>query len=122
MGVLHHALIIYFYRKIANVEPEILQSKVVGVKENLARCQQHFDARQGPLLVLSWSAFIAGCEASDYELQDWFSEWFALHAIRGPGSLGTKLHHVMLDVWTRRQRDEGETVSWLPFLEGIGFM
>ncbi|KAE8377705.1 fungal-specific transcription factor domain-containing protein [Aspergillus bertholletiae] len=69
---LHKALLIFFYRRIYDVDPTILQDRVWQVHDSLSRCD-HGDIPTTPLL---WAAFVAACEALDPVLQTWFANWF----------------------------------------------
>ncbi|KAF9870685.1 hypothetical protein CkaCkLH20_11787 [Colletotrichum karsti] len=70
------ALAIYFYRRIYDVEAEMLQDKVVGVRDCLLR----FEATESEMgygsARLVWPAFIAASEAEDPEVRMSFSQWF----------------------------------------------
>lgn len=75
---LNYALVIFFYRRVKDVNPWILQSHVQEVasalKEFETSCQKHdFDGPGCP-----WPAFMAGCEALKQEQRDYFSQWFEI--------------------------------------------
>ncbi|KAE8322757.1 fungal-specific transcription factor domain-containing protein [Aspergillus sergii] len=69
---LHKALLVFFYRRIYDVDPTILQDRVWQVQDSLSRCDRG-DIPTAPLL---WAAFVAACEALDPTLRDWFTNWF----------------------------------------------
>ncbi|KAJ5004725.1 hypothetical protein K4K48_009159 [Colletotrichum sp. SAR 10_66] len=70
------ALAIYFYRKVYDVEADMLQDKVIGVRDCLLR----FEATESEMgygsARLVWPAFIAASEAEDPEVRMSFSQWF----------------------------------------------
>ncbi|KAK5948010.1 hypothetical protein OHC33_010938 [Knufia fluminis] len=82
-SALHHALAIYFYRRIHDVDPVVLQPKVQKVKEYLFACKQICESGGGFLDGWMWPAFIAGCEALDPTLQEAFTAWFEFSTKKG---------------------------------------
>ncbi|KAF6826250.1 hypothetical protein CPLU01_09789 [Colletotrichum plurivorum] len=70
------ALTIYFYRRVYDVEADMLQDKVAGVRDCLLR----FDATESEAgygsARLVWPAVIAASEAEDPEVRMAFSKWF----------------------------------------------
>lgn len=112
LGALRHALAIYFYRRILDVDPEILQPKVVKVKDFLMACKKLGQCKKN-LNSLIWPAFIAGCEAIDLDLQKSFLEWFSVYVREDvPASL-VRMKSIMEQVWQERRKEEGLSVSWL---------
>ncbi|KAE8157417.1 fungal-specific transcription factor domain-containing protein [Aspergillus tamarii] len=69
---LHKALLVFFYRRIYDVDPTILQDRVWQIQNSLSQCDRG-DIPTAPLL---WAAFVAACEALDPVLRDWFTNWF----------------------------------------------
>lgn len=60
-----HALIIYFYQRIYNIDADMPQTHVVGVCDCLLRLEStDFVTSVGSARLL-WPAFIAACEAED---------------------------------------------------------
>lgn len=72
---LNSALVIFFYRRIRNVNALILQSHVDDVIAALDQFDQSLSNRsqEGPGSV--WPAFIAGCEATSKDKQDRLLRW-----------------------------------------------
>lgn len=116
---LRHALTIYFYRRIRNVEPNLLQGTVSKVKECLTECKQSCAANRRSLQGLLWSAFVAGCEALDPELQSWYSDWFTAYKHQSSSSLGARMRQVMHEVWRQRNLDSTVPVSWWKLSETV---
>ncbi|RAK75857.1 Zn(II)2Cys6 transcription factor [Aspergillus fijiensis CBS 313.89] len=123
-SVLHKALLIFFYRRIYDVDPMILQDKAWQVREALARYDEEIEGQSASSCVVApflWSAFIAACEAVDPALQSWFLRWFESAAQRS--SVGVFEHALgaIRLVWERQRQSTGITASWPQILreEGI---
>lgn len=116
LSALRHALAIYFYRRIRDVEPEVLQFKVKAVRDCIFACKQIACTNGRFLNGLMWPAFIAGCEALDEELQQSFSDWFQL-CMRDSGHLlFQRMHQIMQRVWEERRQDRRSSISWVRLL------
>ncbi|KAM0185379.1 hypothetical protein ACHAPI_012216 [Fusarium lateritium] len=73
---MQHALAVYFYRRIYDLDPGMLEKHVIGVRDRLLDFDV-LDAGMGyGSLRLIWPAFIAACEANDIDLRAFFSKWF----------------------------------------------
>ncbi|KAL2876884.1 hypothetical protein SGCOL_007909 [Colletotrichum sp. CLE4] len=70
------ALTIFFYRRVYDVEADMLQDKVVGVRDCLLR----FEATESEMgygsARLVWPAVIAASEADDSEVRESFAQFF----------------------------------------------
>lgn len=124
---LNAALVIFFYRRVRNVNPWILQVHV----DNVIQALRDFDAalaarnQAGPGTV--WPAFMAGCEALTEarrkKLKQWIEKGFATS-----GFASFKLaQETMVDVWNKRDaaaankkspstssgRDRGTSITWM---------
>ncbi|PYH47875.1 Zn(II)2Cys6 transcription factor [Aspergillus saccharolyticus JOP 1030-1] len=111
--LLHPALLLFFYRRVYDIDPTILQAQARQVRDALA------DAAEVTAPVV-WAAFLAACEALDPALQSWFARWFEAAAQRcGVGGVAHALTVVRL-VW-ERQRQRTGNASWPQVLreEGI---
>jgi hypothetical protein len=73
---MQHALSVYFYRRIYDLEPSMLEKHVLGVRDRLLE----FDASDAGMgygsLRLIWPAFIAACETDDTNIRASFAKWF----------------------------------------------
>ena len=112
-NALHHALAIYFYRRIHDVDPIMLQAKVQKVKDCLYACKQICESGGGFFDGWMWPAFIAGCEALDIGLQRSFTEWFDFSRSRGKQSSSIRMQQLVDQVWDERRRDSRRSKSWL---------
>lgn len=117
LSALRHALAIYYYRTIHDVDPEVLQAKVRKVKDFLFACRQLCQSSGRYLNGLVWPAFIAGCEALDDELQQSFSEWFSLCTQQNGHLSSARMHQIMKRVWEERHQDRRATTSWMRLLQ-----
>lgn len=116
LSALRHALVIYFYRRIHDIDPEMLQSKVSKVKDFLFACKEVCASSGRFVSALTWPAFIAGCEATSDDLQESFSEWFRLCLQRNGNQSSARLQRVMEKVWHERRQDCRPSTSWLKLL------
>ncbi|PYI28159.1 C6 transcription factor [Aspergillus indologenus CBS 114.80] len=123
-SVLHKALLIFFYRRIYDVDPMILQDKAWQVREALGEYEEGNEEQAGSSRVAApflWAAFIAACEAIDPTLQSWFVRWFESAGQRS--SVGVFEHALgaIRLVWERQRQNTGNTASWPQILreEGI---
>ncbi|KAF5552558.1 ARG81-like transcription factor [Fusarium phyllophilum] len=66
---MQHALSVYFYRRIYDLDPSMLQKHVLGVRDRLLE----FDASDAGMgygsLRLIWPAFVAACETDDNDIR-----------------------------------------------------
>ncbi|KAF5234606.1 hypothetical protein FAUST_7515 [Fusarium austroamericanum] len=73
---MQHALSVYFYRRIYDLDPSMLEKHVLGVRDRLLEFDDS-DAGMGyGSLRLIWPAFIAACETDDAGIRDSFIQWF----------------------------------------------
>lgn len=81
LDAMEHALLIFFYRKIYDVESALLQQRVVSVRDCLVKFETDSEEVCGTTRLV-WPAFIAASEAEDSEVQESFATWFRLAAQR----------------------------------------
>ncbi|KAE8148604.1 fungal-specific transcription factor domain-containing protein [Aspergillus avenaceus] len=108
---LHKALLIFFYRRIYDVDPIILQDKVWQVQESLAQCDDG-DIPTAPML---WAAFIAACEALDSVLQSWFAQWLGRWCKASGLENFKNALEIAKKVWKKHQQPSNNDISpsWL---------
>lgn len=116
LKALHHALIIYFYRRIYDVDASILQSEVDLVRTCLLECREP----NGTVQYTSgfvWPGFIAACEALDTSVQQSFTSWFVDCAARSGLETFSSAHDAVQQIW-RLRRDRKETnFSWRNYMK-----
>lgn len=124
LEAMQHALAIYFYRRIYDVDAALLLPKVVGVRDCLLRFRgdgndngNDDNANVYGSARLIWPAFIAACEAEDPDVQASFAAWFRDSARRsGLRLFGDRLADVER-FWEDKRRATGApgggNVTWL---------
>ncbi|KAJ4252425.1 hypothetical protein NW762_011026 [Fusarium torreyae] len=99
---MQHALAVYFYRRIYDLDPDMLQQHVLGVRDRLLE----FDVSDAGMgygsLRLIWPAFIAACETDDCDIRASFSRWFEDSARRSGLQIFTETKERMEHVWKGR--------------------
>lgn len=99
---MQHALVVYFYRTVYDLDAGMLQKHVVGVCDCLLR----FDASDAGMgygsLRLIWPAFIAACEADDSEIRNSFSRWFEDSAQRSGLCIFTDTKERIEKAWEKK--------------------
>ncbi|BDD56831.1 hypothetical protein MAP00_002249 [Monascus purpureus] len=103
------ALVIFFYRRIRNVHPIILQGHVDDVITSL----NEFDialAQSGlPGPGTGWPAFIAGCEAVTTSRRDALLRWIEKGGARSGFAVFDAAKEVIMEVW--KEQDEHRSSS-----------
>lgn len=109
---MHGALIIYFYRRVYNMSVMIVQDQVRRTLELIQPClaMGQFDADFS--VSISWSAFIAACEAATPELQK-----LGLRCLESIDDHGLLVERggpsaVARAVWERRKQTGDFTFGW----------
>lgn len=108
VNAIQHALGIYFYRRIYDLDTSLLQQKVLAVRDSLKRFEKTGDDSSFGYSRFIWPAFIAASEAEDPDVQASFSSWFKSSAQRsGLQIFRDKLCDIE-EIW-----ESGGRVSWL---------
>ncbi|GKU16703.1 unnamed protein product [Fusarium langsethiae] len=99
---MQHALSVYFYRRIYDLDPGMLEKHVLGVRDRLLEFDDS-DAGMGyGSLRLIWPAFIAACETVDGSIRDSFSRWFEHSAKKSGLKIFTETMERIQHVWNER--------------------
>ena len=105
LRALNSALVIFFYRRIRDVHPWILQvhvNEVIGALKDFDRGIAHFPKYRCGTVGTPWPAFMAGCEAMTSGSREWIVSWLGKRS-----DLPTAGHRscidVMREVWLRRE-------------------
>lgn len=118
------ALAIYFYRRIYDVDAELLQPKVQRVLDALRRvrcCSTGSSAEDdGPTgsLSLVWPGFIAACEAESPPVQQAFSEWFESCARHSGLDTFSITIRTIREVWVAKSSLGDAGASWIDLAKG----
>lgn len=122
LDAIRHALQIYFYRRIYDVEALWLQDKVVKVRDCLLRCEAGdpsdptCSSLSGCVAVL-WASFIASCEAEDPQVQSSFCGWYKRAAQQTGMSCWTNSLTLSERLWEERRKSGRRKVTWIDFLK-----
>ncbi|KAJ5933455.1 hypothetical protein N7454_005784 [Penicillium verhagenii] len=113
--VMYTALLIFFHRRISDLDPSLLQREVESVQCLLEQVRvDEADLRGANMATLIWPAFIAACEAVHSETQKFFSLWFeSCSAMTGLIS-ATIARQIIEVIWNKREESglDGERVNW----------
>lgn len=107
---MHQGLLIYFYRRIYDVNAEIMQSHVENIRNLLSECSQFDIPAVYHATCFVWVAFVAACEALDPATQDWFSTWFDTCIIKGGHHVFRIIKSTAQEVWERDK--QGLCAGW----------
>lgn len=120
LEAMRHALAIYFYRRIYNLNASMLQDKVVKVRDCLLQCEHTDPSVVHGSAGFIWPAFIAACEAEDPKVQDSFSMWFEISGRRsGLSCFGQSLASVQ-KIWQEKRCGNGASITWLDLMKQAG--
>lgn len=122
LEAMRHALAIYFYRRIYNLNASMLQEKVVGVRDCLLQCEYADSSVVHGSAGFLWPAFIAACEAEDLKVQDSFSAWFELSAQRSGLACFTHTLASVAKIWQEKRSGDGSSVTWLDMMKRTGML
>ncbi|CAG9981804.1 unnamed protein product [Clonostachys byssicola] len=98
----HQAIYIYFYRRIHKVYPGILQTAVAQTLEYLGPCMRGGSEERDFSTSLSWSCFIAACEAITPELQDKSLEYLSRFDLKGSFWAPWQAVKTVKQIWKKR--------------------
>ncbi|RAK75443.1 Zn(II)2Cys6 transcription factor [Aspergillus fijiensis CBS 313.89] len=115
---MHKALLIYFYRRVYDVDATMMQGNVEHIREILAECGRFDICAVYHADSFVWIAFVAACEALDPSTQDWFSSWFDTCIARGNFQFFQVIKATAHEVWKRRK--QGHSATWLEVLSEAG--
>ncbi|RAH45687.1 fungal specific transcription factor domain-containing protein [Aspergillus brunneoviolaceus CBS 621.78] len=108
---MHQSLILFYYRRVHNLNALILQETV---RKSLRFIEQACSSNttEGHNSSLLWSGFIAACEAVDKSLQVRLLDW--LHVMFRRTAVGTfaTAADVVQKVWKAREETGDYTLSW----------
>ena len=110
--MLQKALLIYFYRRVHEIDATLLEHYSVQVKEDLFQCAEIAARPIGFTSIFVWSAFIAACEAINADLQNQFLTWFEDNAASGSIEVVSFTVNVIKQVWKRRHETNNNHLSW----------
>lgn len=118
LDTVRHALQIYFYRRIYEVEALWLQDKVVKVRDCLLRLEAGDTTSSGlsGCVGVLWASFIASCEAEDPSVQRSFSDWYRRAGKRTGMACWTNSLALSEQLWDEKRKLMGRKVTWIDLL------
>ncbi|KAJ5524404.1 hypothetical protein N7494_011054 [Penicillium frequentans] len=120
LEAMRHALAIYFYRRIYDLNASMLQDKVASVRDCLLQCEYADSSVVHGSAGFIWPAFIAACEAEDPEVQKSFSAWFDISAQRSGLSCFKQTLISIEKIWEEKRRAQGRSFTWLDLMRRAG--
>ncbi|KAF9764059.1 hypothetical protein IL306_002902 [Fusarium sp. DS 682] len=107
---MQHALAVYFYRRIYDLDPSMLQEHVLGVRDRLLE----FDASDAGMgygsLRLIWPAFVAACETDDDDMRASFAQWFECAAKRSGLRIFMETKERIEQIWNARDTTDRQNM------------
>ena len=108
----HSAVLIYFYRKIHDVDAFMLQQQVSDVRSAL-QSYDSLNLEKGSASVrLLWPAFIAACESENENQRQFFATWFESAAEQS----GLRLFDVTMAnverIWQQKRDNVGVNITY----------
>lgn len=116
VSAVHQAVLIYFYRRMHNVDAMMLQDLVRKTFDSLLPCLAGSTYDQDFASSITWPVFIASSEAATPELQNRALECLAFIDTRGAFFIPQKASDVVRQVWKKREETDDWTISWLDVL------
>lgn len=116
VAAMHHAILVYFYRRVTNVHAMMMQDLVRKVLERLQPCMME---AQDPdfATTVAWPYLIASSEAATPELQQLALQCLnSMDALQVPFVLEDATN-VAQRVWQRRQQTQDYTIGWLDLID-----
>ncbi|KFZ11167.1 hypothetical protein V502_07701 [Pseudogymnoascus sp. VKM F-4520 (FW-2644)] len=113
---IHCSLVIYFYRRIRNIAPLLLQSYVQRTIEHLESNEQ---AKLDSSVIntgIVWPGFIAATEAISHELQERCERWLRECARQSGMRNFDTAADVAREVWKARKESGDMGVSWVTLI------
>jgi arginine metabolism regulation protein II len=114
---MHEALLLYFYRRIYDVDASLLQGRARLICECLLRCEAADSQSLYGSTGFRWPAFIAACETEELDVQQSFTLLFRRLAQRSGLSMFTSTLQDIQQVWSEKQKCHTVSVSWLDIMK-----
>jgi arginine metabolism regulation protein II len=116
IAAFHTAIIIFFYRRVRNLNALLLQplaEKTLAHLQSFEQEQQRFSVCNCEIV---WPAFIAGAEAMDSGLQDRFDHHLRDCASRSGMWNFETAADFLLNLWEARRREKNASMTWLELM------
>jgi arginine metabolism regulation protein II len=112
---MYTALVIFFHRRIYEIDPTMLQGKVNELRVCLINVQNEEGYQNdSDSAGLIWSAFVAACEAVTPELQIFFASWFERCVRSTALAHASVAKKIFENVWEKRNNPvlHEDSCSW----------
>ncbi|KAF5672334.1 ARG81-like transcription factor [Fusarium heterosporum] len=109
---IHQALIIYFYRRVYDMNAMILQDLVKKTLDYLEPCLSELIHDQDFATSLAWPAFVAACEAVSSDLQERALKCLGITDDKGVYFTPKPAKVVVPLIWNKRKESGDWTTSW----------
>ncbi|KAF4340957.1 ARG81-like transcription factor [Fusarium beomiforme] len=109
---IHQALVIYFYRRVYDMNAMILQGLVRKTLEYLEPCLGELIDDQDFATSLAWPAFVAACEAVAPDLQERALKCLGVTDDKGVYFTPKPARAVVPLIWDKRKQSGDWTTSW----------
>ncbi|EGX87656.1 C6 transcription factor [Cordyceps militaris CM01] len=103
----HQAAILFYYRRVQNINGLMLQDRVRKVLDGLSATNGPGEAAQ-----LLWPACVAACEAIEPPLREGLSNWLAHMAGEARIPVFNAVAELARQVWALREERQDYTLSW----------
>ncbi|KAH7265808.1 fungal-specific transcription factor domain-containing protein [Fusarium solani] len=109
---IHQALIIYFYRRVYDMNAMILQDLVKKTLDFLEPCLGELIGDQDFATSLAWPAFVAACEAVSPDLQERALKCLSVTDDKGIYFTPKPAKVIVPMIWDKRKESGDWTASW----------
>ncbi|KAF4992886.1 hypothetical protein FGRMN_6829 [Fusarium graminum] len=109
---IHQALIIYFYRRVYDMNAMILQDLVKKTLDYLEPCLSELIDDQDFATSLAWPAFVAACEAVSSDLQERALKCLSITDDKGVYFTPKPAKAFVPLIWDKRKESGDWTTSW----------
>lgn len=117
---IQQALIIYFYRRVYDMNAMILQDQVRKTLDHLEPCMEDLIDDHDFATSLAWPAFVAACEAASPDLQERALKCLSATDDRGIYFTPKPAKTIVPMIWNRRKQLGDWTASWQTIMaEGL---
>lgn len=99
LEALNGALVIFFYRRICEAHPAVLQGHLDHVISALEACSAALPEDDPTGLGTAWPVFIAGCEALTPSRREAFMRWLDKASIICGSAYFVTARNIMVNLW-----------------------
>ena len=112
---MHQALTIYFYRRVHDLHPLMLQGRVLDTLNALEKCGEIDRQLDVHTTLFIWPALVSACECLDTDTQIRWTRWFDSSYELSRLSKFRQAKEVVQKVWAKRAQSGDQSIDWLKF-------